>query len=213
MPGKPVGEQQDVSGLFLDDRLERVDEFDGEEAGAPGKLEQAEGEEAVDTLTEAGDEVGPLRVLRFQVRGFRLEPDAVGRDELCEDVLVAALFPAVLPDGLAPFGIGQAAGIGGHAEARLALRLYRDVPYRQTGQALERRGIELWPVDHCRLVRIERLAEHAAGSLLVFLAARTQRARIWPTPGPRGPGRGLDVGGSCRAHAYHGLLPDIGMFM
>ena len=50
VPGQPVGEQQDVAGLLLDHRLERVDQRRREEAGAAGKLEQAEGEEAVDAF-------------------------------------------------------------------------------------------------------------------------------------------------------------------
>ena len=64
MPRYPVGKKQNVTAFFLDDRFERIDQFGQKEAGPLGQLEQAEGEEAVDALAKARNEIRPFGVTR-----------------------------------------------------------------------------------------------------------------------------------------------------
>src|SRR5207244_10341797 len=69
----PIDKEQDVPGFFLDDRLERVDKGFGKEARTLGRLEKAEGEEAVDAFAVARHHEGPFRIALDHIFGLRSE--------------------------------------------------------------------------------------------------------------------------------------------
>jgi hypothetical protein len=198
VPGEPVGEQQDVPAFLLHHRLERLDQLGREDPGAMRHREQAEGEEAVDAFGKPGDQVGPFRVARLDVGRLRGELDVVRLHQLRQHLLVAVLLPSVARDGVAHLRVADGRGIGGHPHPRLAFGLHGDVPDRQGDDALQRLGVQIRPVDHRRLVRIERVLEHRTDGMLVRLAARHQAAlmRAAPVPGDAvglADGAGIDA--------------------
>ena len=118
--------------------------------------------------------------------------------------LVPSFLPAVQPDRGAPVRVGDAVGVGQHAQSRLALGLHRDIPDRQVDQTVARLGRQLRPVDDRRLVRIEGVAEHAAGEAFVRVAANADWPCLLIPPKPGGAvGRGYQRLGGRRRVFQH----------
>ncbi len=119
------------------------------------------------------------------VFGLGHEPDAVGRDQVGQHLLVAPLLEPVERDGLAQQRIGDRLGIARDADLRLALGLHRDVPDRQGDEPVARLAVEPGPIDHRRLVRVMGVEQHPAEGGLVPLAAGADRPWCGCRPAPR----------------------------
>jgi hypothetical protein len=155
--------KQDMARLFLNDGLESLDECLGEVTRRARRLKETKREEAVDAFAVAGKHPRPQRVGGRRIRRLGRERDAVRLDQLREHDLVARFLIGVHRDGFAQKRI-FARRVRRNTDRRAAFRLHRDVPDRQRRHALQRRGIELRPVDDGGLVRVVRgeqqLAEH-----------------------------------------------------
>jgi len=90
-----------VTGLFLNDRLERVDQRFRKAAGTLGRFKQAEGKKAVDALAVPSHHEGPFRIAAHAVFRLGRQRNAISGDEIGEHVLVATLLEGIEFDRLA----------------------------------------------------------------------------------------------------------------
>src|SRR5579871_316425 len=113
VPGDPVDEKQDVTALFADNRLERVDQRFREKSRLARGFEQPKGKEAVDAFAVAGHQERPFRIARPRVGRFGSERDAIGGNQIREHVAMTPLLETIELDRLFEQRIGH-----GFAERR-----------------------------------------------------------------------------------------------
>src|SRR6516164_7645001 len=148
MPGHPVDKEENVAAFLLHYRLECVDQGRREKPGTFRQRKQTKRKNAIDALAKAGHHEGPFRIARPAIFGLRGQADAVGLDEIGKNLLVSSFLKAVELDRLLQQRVGNFLTVAENAQARLALGLHCDVPYRQADEAVARLEVELRPIDN-----------------------------------------------------------------
>src|SRR5262245_17098415 len=98
--------------------------------------------------------------------------------------LMPALLERIHLDGFLEQWICDPRGIGRDVEPGASLRLHRNIPDGQAGEAVARLSFELRPIQDGGTIRIVRIEQHPAEQIEMFVATKPHRST--GRPGRRG---------------------------